>query len=350
MEDTAVSAIKQELEECKLRATGILETAVNAIIIINERGLIDTVNAAAVRVFGYSREEMKGQNVKFLMPSPFREQHDSYLNNYKQTGERKIIGIGREAIAQRKDGSLFPIDLSVGEVVLPSGRIFTGIIRDLTERKLLEDKVMSISEEEQSRIGRDIHDDLCQQLAAIGCLAKVVYQRLTANNSPDAVQLAEITRLITQANVRAREMSRGLVPVVLDSAGLMAALADLASSTERIFRVSCPFWCDPPVTVEDNKLATQAFRIAQEAVANAIKHSRADRIEVSMEQLNSTLILTIRDNGVGIPDHSNTQGTGMGLLTMSHRARLMGGTLSVEKEWPHGCVVKATLPIPRSVA
>jgi signal transduction histidine kinase len=80
-------------------------------------------------------------------------------------------------------------------------------------RKLLEDKVMSISEEEQSRIRRDIHDDLCQQLAAIGCLAKVVYQRLTANNSPDAVQLAEITRLITQANVRAREMSRGLVPV-----------------------------------------------------------------------------------------------------------------------------------------
>jgi len=99
---------------------------------------------------------------------------------------------------------------------------------------------------------------------------------------PEALQLAEITRLITQANARAREMSRGLMPVVLDSEGLMAALADLASSAERIFRVSCPFRCDQPVQVSDNKMATQFYRIAQEAVANAIKHSRADRIEIGL--------------------------------------------------------------------
>ncbi len=342
--DEQTKVLRDALADSELLAQGILETAVNAIITIGEDGVIQTVNVATERVFGYSREEMIGQNVKILMPSPYREHHDGYLGNYKRSGVRKIIGIGREAIAQRKDGSLFPIDLSVGEVNLPRGRIFTGIIRDLSERKELEEKLLSISEEEQSRIGQDIHDDLCQQLAAIGCLSKVVYQRLSANGNPEAVQLAEITRLITNANVRAREMSRGLMPVVLDSAGLMAALADLAKSTERIFRVSCPFRCSEPVQVDDNKMATQLFRIAQEAVANAIKHSRADRIEISLALREGMIELIIRDNGVGIPDHGPGKGTGMGLLTMSHRARMIGGTLSVNADRFGGTIVQCSAP------
>lgn len=345
MEETlSLQELREALENSHLRAEGILETAVNAIVTISERGVIETVNAATVRLFGYEREEMIGRNVSMLMPSPYREKHDMYLSNYLETGHRKIIGIGREAVAQRKDGTVFPIDLSVGEVKLPKGRIFTGIIRDLSERKQLEEKLLSISEDEQARIGQDIHDDLCQQLAAIGCLARVVYQRLAADSRPEAMQLAEITRLLTQANVRAREMSRGLMPVVLDSDGLMAALADLASSTERIFRVSCPFRCDPPVQVSDNKLATQLYRIAQEGVANAIKHSQADRIELALSVEDGFLTLSIRDNGVGV--NPQTRKTGMGLLTMSHRARMLGGVLSVEPDASGGTLVNCTVPIP----
>jgi PAS domain S-box-containing protein len=336
--------LREALAECEMRAQGILETAVNAIIIIDECGLIKSINAATERIFGFNRDELIGQNISMLMPSPYRENHDNYLNHYKSTGERKIIGIGREALARRKDGSLFPIDLSVGEVLLPSGRIFTGIIRDLSERKELEEKLLSISEEEQARIGQDIHDDLCQQLAAIGCLSKVVYQRLSASGAPEAVQLAEITRLITSANVRAREMSRGLMPVVLDSAGLMAALGDLASSTERIFRVSCRFYCTESVALGNNKQATQLYRIAQEAVANAIKHSHASLIELSLTLADGMIVLAIKDDGVGIPDHSPRKGTGMGLLTMSHRARMISGTLTVEPEASGGTVVRCVAP------
>jgi len=341
---TEAEKVREALHASRERAQGVLATAVNAIITISERGIIETVNEATERIFGYERSEMIGQNISILMPSPYREQHDSYLDTHKRTGQRKIIGIGREVVGQRKDGSIFPLDLSVGEVKLPGGRIFTGIIRDLTERKKLEEKILSISEEEQARIGQDIHDDLCQQLAAIGCLSKVVYQRLTASGVPEAEQLAEITRLLTSANVRAREMSRGLMPVVLDSAGLMAALADLTSSTERIFRVSCPFRCDPPVEVRDNKTATQLYRIAQEAVANAIKHSRADRIELSLVLNQGMIELTIRDNGQGIPDHAGEKGTGMGLLTMSHRARMIGGTLTIEPDRFGGTIVQCIVP------
>ncbi|HSJ03290.1 MAG TPA: PAS domain S-box protein, partial [Verrucomicrobium sp.] len=244
--------IRQALLFSEERNRAIVETAVNAIITINERGIIESVNSATVRMFGYERQELVGKNVSMLMPSPYQEQHDGYLGNYLRTGERKIIGIGRETLARRKDGSIFPMDLSVGEVKLPQGRIFAGIIRDISDRKELEQQILGISEEAQHRIGQDLHDDLCQQLAAIGCLAKVVLQRLQARDLDEAKSMTEIVSLITQANVRAREMSRGLVPVVLDSEGLMAALQELTVSTDRIFRVSCRFHCDPPVHVSEN--------------------------------------------------------------------------------------------------
>lgn len=337
---------REALVSSEKRSSAVLETAVNAIITINEDKVIETVNSATERIFGYSRGEMIGQNVRMLMPQPYRDKHDSYVQNYLDSGVKKIIGIGREVVGQRKDGTVFPMDLSVGEALLPEGRrVFTGIIRDLSDRKALEEKILQISEEEQHRIGQDIHDDLCQQLAAIGCLAKVAHQQLQKGSHAQAASLHEIVQLVTQANVRAREMSRGLMPVVLDSAGLMAALAELTQGTERIFRVSCPFRCDRPVEVPDNKMATQLFRIAQEAVANAIKHSHAERIEVTLAEEDGQLLLCIRDNGVGIPDNVTGQSTGMGLLTMTHRARMMGGMLTVAHDDFGGTVVNCRVPV-----
>jgi len=339
-------AARQALAASEQRSHAVLETAVNAIITMSEDCTIETVNTSTERIFGYTRDELVGHNIKMLMPQPFRDQHDGYVQNYRTTGVKKIIGIGREAVGQRKDGSIFPLDLSVGETYLPDGtRVFTGIIRDLSERKALEEKILQISEEEQHRIGQDIHDDLCQQLAAIGCLAKVAHQQLAKSGLPQADSLNEIVRLVTGANTRAREMSRGLMPVVLDSAGLMAALSELAQGTERIFRVSCPFRCELPVNVADNQIATQLFRIAQEAVANAIKHSQASRIEISLTQDAGCLVLCIRDNGIGIPDHAAGIHTGMGLLTMSHRARMIGGHLSATPDAFGGTVVRCVVTI-----
>lgn len=344
---TELRAAREALEASEKRNRAVLETAVNAIITMNDRCVIETANSATERIFGYRKEELIGQNISILMPQPYRDKHDSYVGAYLSTGVRKIIGIGREVVGQRKDGAIFPIDLSVGEAHLPDGRrVFTGIIRDLTDRKQLEEKILQISEDEQHRIGQDIHDDLCQQLAAIGCLAKVAHQQLARGGSPEARNLDEIVRLVTQANVRAREMSRGLMPVVLDSAGLMEALKDLAQGTERIFRVSCPFRCERPVSIPDNKMATQLFRIAQEAVANAIKHSHAGRIELSLSSEDQHIQLVIRDNGTGIPDNITGKRTGMGLLTMTHRARMMGGTLSVEPDEFGGTIVRCRVPVP----
>jgi PAS domain S-box-containing protein len=341
--------VRTALHESEQRAAGILETAVNAIITIREDGSILSVNSSTERMFGYTAAEMLGRNVSMLMPSPYREEHRQYLTRYLTTGERKITGAGREAVGQRKDGSSFPIDLSVGEVHLPSGRIFTGIIRDITERKNLEREMLQVSEREQHRIGQDIHDDLCQQLAAIACLAQVVQQRLKTSSPKDAESLAEVVKLVSQTSSRAREMAHGLVPVDLESGGLMHALSELARSTEKVFRITCRFHCEHEILIADAMMALQLYRIAQEAVANAIKHSRATRLEITLGESPGQVTLTIQDNGVGIPEHLPASGTGMGLLTMAHRAKLAGGRLQVARNKTGGTMVTCQVPVPPEV-
>ncbi len=342
----SIAELQAALQASEQRAAAIVETAVNAIITIDENCIIETANSATERLFGYKQDEIIGRNISMLMPQPYRDRHDSYVRNYLRSGVKRIIGIGREVVGMRKDGSVFPIDLSVGEAVLPSGRrIFTGIIRDLTERKALEDKILHISEEEQARIGQDIHDDLCQQLAAIGCLAKVAQKSLNKSGSPEARSLEEIVRLVSRANTRARETSRGLMPVVLDVNGLMAALEELADNTARANEIACDFRYDNPVQVNDNKTSVQLFRIAQEAVSNAVKHGQARRVDIHLARQSGNIVLTVRDDGVGIPDKPG-KGTGMGLLTMNHRAQMMGGTIQVSPRNGGGTQVICSVPAP----
>ena len=129
---------EQALRDSEARMKAILDSAVDGIVTINERGAIESLNPAAEAIFGYTIEELAGQNVKMLMPEPYRGEHDQYLRNYRHTGQRKIIGSGREVVGRRKDGSEFPLDLSVSEVLLGDRRLFTGLIRDITERKRAE--------------------------------------------------------------------------------------------------------------------------------------------------------------------------------------------------------------------
>ncbi|MCP9442947.1 MAG: response regulator [Nitrospira sp.] len=130
-----------ELEEKEVQLRSIIETAVEGIVVINEQGVIELVNSAVSKLFGYQPEELIGRNVSMLMPAPYDREHDGYLRNYLTTGVKKIIGIGRETVAKRKDGSLFPIDLSVGEMVINGSRKFTGFIRDISARKVAENRL-----------------------------------------------------------------------------------------------------------------------------------------------------------------------------------------------------------------
>ncbi|MDB6058203.1 MAG: Multi-sensor signal transduction histidine kinase [Verrucomicrobiales bacterium] len=324
--ETAQDALRDSEE--RLRA--IWQTAVEGIVTIDERGRIESMNPAAERIFGYAAAELIGKNVKVLMPAPYRENHDGYLDNYKRSGHAKIIGIGREVVGQRKDGTTFPMDLSVSQVKLHDKMIFTGFVRDITDRKRLEKEILQISELEQHRIGQDLHDGICQHMTAIELMAEVLETKLAKQAkslAPDAEKIARETREVIS---QTRALSRGLSPVLLESEGLMSALKELASNTHDIFRISCQFFCLKPVLIDDLTTATHLYRIAQEAVSNAIKHGKAHEIQIVLSLEGGTLTLAIQDDGVGIQSPA-TKKKGMGLQVMKYRAGIIGGSVEVRK-------------------
>jgi two-component system, LuxR family, sensor kinase FixL len=274
------------------------------------------------------------------MTTPHREQHDGYLDNYKRTGHAKIIGIGRETFARKKDGTIFPVDLSVSEVKLSDRRIFTGFIRDITERKRLEKEILEISEREQRRIGQDLHDGLCQHLAGIEMLAQVLAQKLKSKDN--TTRATEIAKAVREAIGQTRLLARGLSPVTLESEGLMSALAELVLNTEKMFRVQCVFDCDEVVKFNDHAASTHLFRIAQEAVSNAIKHGHAKKIVITLRACSEHLTLSVRDDGVGFPEKFSG-GNGMGLRIMQTRIGMVGGALTIEKNSDGGGVTVSCL-------
>ena len=328
-------AAPRDSEE-RLRA--ILETAVEGIITIDERGVIESLNPAAEKIFGYQAQEVVGKNVKVLMPTPYRDEHDTYLGNYLRTRQAKIIGIGREVLGLRKDGAVFPMDLSVSEVRLAHKRLFTGFVRDVSDRKRLEKEVLKISELEQHRIGQDLHDGLCQQLAGIELMSEVLEQNLSRISKSEAAQAAKIAESVRAAIGDTRMLARGLSPVDVESDGLMSALQELASNTEKLFHVACHFECSHPVLVSDHAAATHLYRIAQEAINNAIKHGKARKITVRLTAQSNQTSLTVTDDGCGfVAKPAKT--SGMGLRIMKYRAGIIGSTLEIRRANGRGMLV-----------
>ena len=333
------SAVRDREE--RLRA--ILETAVEGIITIDEHGIIESFNPASERIFGYAAAEVIGQNVSVLMSTPHRESHDGYLESYQRTGHARIIGIGRETFARRKDGTIFPMDLSVSEVRLSDRRLFTGFVRDITERKHLEKQILEISEREQRRIGQDLHDGLCQHLAGIEMLSQVLAKKLKPVSKNGAARAADIARAVREAISQTRLLARGLSPVTLESEGLMSALAELALNTEAMFGVRCRFDFAEPVQFDDHTVATHLFRIAQEAVSNAIKHGKAKQLIIQLRDEPHQLALRVTDDGVGFPPHF-AGANGMGLRIMQNRIGMVGGNLTIERNPDGGTNVIFTAP------
>lgn len=317
------------LDDTEERLRAILETADEGIITIDERGIIESMNPAAVNCFGYQPSEVIGKNVSVLMPSPHREQHDAYLAGYRKTGKARIIGLGREVTGCRKDGTIFPMDLLVSEVRLADRRLFTGFIRDITERKRLEAEILETSDREQRRIGQDLHDGLCQQLAGIELMSQVLEQNLAAKSIPEAARVGEIAAHVREAISQTRLLARGLSPVTLESEGLISALHELAANAKKMFQVEAGFRCDRPVPLKDQAVASQLFRIAQEAVSNAIRHGQATRVLIQLKDRGGKIAVSVTDNGAGFPKALSLR-KGMGLRIMQSRAGMIGATLVLD--------------------
>lgn len=219
------------------------------------------------------------------------------------------------------------------------------IVRDLTERRRLEMEILDISEREQARIGQDLHDGLCQHLAGLAFMARSVANQAQHGKGIDKQELSSLADLVQQGLVLARQMSRGLYPAVLVERGLGAALSELATMASTLHKVSCIAHVELECQSLDQSVAFQLYRIAQEALTNAIRHGHASDITLSIAMVDGWLTMRIQDNGTGLPRREETPTTGgMGLRSMATRARMIDARLEIGAREPSGTVVECRLP------
>jgi PAS domain S-box-containing protein len=330
---------EQKLRASEARMQAILNTAEDAIITMDIHGIIQSVNPASARMFGYAAAEMVGRNVELIMPSPYRDEHDGYLRQYLQTGNKRIIGASRELYARRKDGSIFPMHLTVSEI--EERKLFTGILHDMTEYKRLEREVVEAASKEQQRIGQDLHDSVAQELTAINLLAGTLAESLETNPANATMLLQQMRQGLNRSQQELRAVLRGLLPVAVEGNGLMAALTELADRTCKEEQVTCTFDCPEPVAVADNLTATHLYLIAQEAVNNAVKHGKPRNIRISLHA-NPQLVLRVQCDGIGMPTRPMAN-RGLGLRTMRNRAAIIGARLTIEPAEPSGTMVTCRL-------
>jgi len=297
-------------------------------------------------------EKIWGRSCKELYQSPNGWLDTIYLEDQEQVAAAMLTKQTTGEYDQqyrivRPDGSLrwirdraFPIRDGAGKVI----RI-VGIAEDVTDRRRLEREILEISDREQARIGQDLHDGLCQQLVSLGFDNNSLEQQLATRALPEVTAARKMGKVLDDAIAEARALARGLFPVQLEADGLSLALQQLAAGASARARVNCRMDCPQPVLVRDNTVATHLYRIAQEAVNNAIKHSRAGSILIQLKTNHNRVELTISDDGIGIPVSKNPTG-GMGLHIMNYRAQAIGGTLTIERAPRRGTIISCFAPQP----
>lgn len=361
----AEQAIDQALgaaSEHSARFRAIVDTATEGIVTIDAQGRIDTWNGAAERLFGYPAAEIRGQNVKVLMPDPFAREHDGYLHRYQVTGERRIIGIGREVVGKRKDGSLFPIDLSVGEGWSGGQRFFTAIIRDISERKDM-----------QTKLGQT------ERLAAVGELAAGVAHEVNnpINTIINCAQLIqdgdEITsncQVIQEEGQRIADIVRDLLQFARDDSDRPqpTSLYEVVQRTlrlvgENLKRHGIGLQVDvsqdlPHVRARPQQVQQVLLNLLINAKDSLLHCDREVRkVRLSAAASGEGVELQVADNGPGIPDHLGQRifepfvttkrargGTGLGLSISKSIIEGYAGTLLVDSQPDVGATFKIWLP------
>jgi len=221
----------------------------------------------------------------------------------------------------------------------------TAALRDeIAAREQLEKEITEVTERERRRIGHDLHDTLCQHLTATSLSLQVLSGKLSDASSPLARDADASVGLIEEAIDLTRKLAKGLFPLELEGEGLAGALQELCWSTADRYLVKCEFSGDLQTTTLDSTTATYLYRIAQEAVANAIKHGHVSRLNVSLSCLHTDLILSISDDGIGLPRFM-PEGRGLGLRIMASRASMIGATFSAENKPEGGVIVICGLPV-----
>ncbi|MGB7218751.1 MAG: PAS domain S-box protein [Vicinamibacterales bacterium] len=337
----------------------IVESAVDGIVLIDAHGRIEAFNPSAERLFGYAAAEVMGRNVSMLMPSPFREEHDRYMERYLTTGVKKIIGIGRSVSGRRKDGTTFPIHLSVGEMTIGGERKFSGIIHDLTSRVQLEGQLREqaalVTLGEMAAV---LAHEVKNPLAAIRGAIQVIAGRLPSE-SRDASVMTEVIRRIDGLN----DLMKDLLlfarppqprPVPIDVVSLLKTTAELLNKDAEFKELGVGISGAVPPVLADASLLGVVFENLLLNSAQAMRGKGVIGVSVASSGNHCEIVIT--DSGPGIPPEvrekifapfftTKSKGTGLGLPTTKRFVEAHGGTIAVDCPVGGGTTITVRLPL-----
>lgn len=342
--------IRRQLDlEAKLkeRYQELFESANDIVYTHDLSGRITTINAAGERLLGRDRSTLQQQCLVDFMAEDQRAAGAQWLTDIIDGTAPTMV----EWDFVNAAGERVRLEIST-RLIEHEGRHIEveGVARDVTERHRLEQEILEVSTREQRRIGHDLHDGVCQQLAGIAFLSDILADKLEEGGRREAGEAHKITELVNAANRQTRAVARGLFPVRLEENGLASALEELAESAGLFYKTRCEFRCDAPVPTRDHTVAHHLYFIAQEAILNAVKHGKPNLIDVSLAaERDQVCVLAIRDNGLGLTA-SPTPSRGMGIRIMKYRARIIGAELQVRNRAGGGtevvcrfaCAAKAT--------
>ena len=374
---TILEEAEQAVAEAAAHLKAIVETAVDGIITIDENGFVASINPAVEKMFGYSARELIGCNLSMLMAEPYRSEHDDYLSHYRQTGERKVIGIGREVRGRRKDGSEFPVDLGVSETMIGDSRFFTGLVRDATSRKQVEQALIDAKEAAdrasyvKSEFLANMSHEIRSPLTGVLGYAEILLSRLSDPKDLECVRtikqsgqylLQIINDILDLAKIEAQgvELDREAIYLPAFLTEVYALMEVNAKEKALPLFLKYDGFIAPKIESDSKRLR----QILINLLSNAIKFTDHGKVELVVRFLKaeSQLQFEVSDSGIGMTqeqqrslfhpfaqgDSSVTKiygGTGLGLAITNRLVGALGGTISVESFFGRGSIFRVTIPV-----
>jgi len=344
----------------------LLETAAQAILTVDTDGRIDLVNATAEQMFGYSRQEMVGHPVEMLIPMRLRDAHQHHRADYCAHPRRRQMGIGLDLAGRRKDGSEFPIEVSLSYIETENGIVAVSFITDITDRKLAETELkaratslqesheslralagqlLTAQEEATQGIARELHDVFGQKMALLSLRVSEIETLLPTQPDLAAEKLRACREQIGALVQEIQEFSRQLHSGVLHELGLEVALRAECDAYARRTGTAVEFSAENVSELLHEDISLCLYRVAQESLHNIWKHAESNRLSVMLRASNEEIELIVEDFGKGFDIEATKGKGGLGLVSMQERVRLVGGSFEITSKAGNGTRVQVRIPL-----